>query len=193
MVKLDKIYTKGGDRGETSLGDGKRVAKFSLRIHAQGDIDETNAAIGLARLHASAPEFSAADAILARVQNDLFDLGADICRPGTEAADGSLRIRPAQVARLEAEIDAVNGDLQPLRSFVLRGGTQFGAALHFACTVCRRAERWMCALAAEERINDDALRYINRLSDLLFVLARAANDGGASEVLWPPGQTAKDN
>ena len=187
MVRLDRIYTKGGDGGETSLGDGSRVAKFSLRIHAQGDVDETNAAIGLARRHA-VPD--AADAALTRIQNDLFDLGADVTRPGDDHADGNLRIVPAQVARLEAEIDAGNAALAPLKSFVLRGGTDLAAALHFACTVCRRAERTMCALAAEERVNPYALQYMNRLSDLLFVMARAANDGGTADVLWQPGGNA---
>ena len=187
MVKLDRIYTKGGDRGETSLGDGSRVAKCAPRIAAQGDIDETNAAIGLARRHADKGE---ADDILARVQNDLFDLGADICRPGDDPGDGSLRIQPEQVARLEREIDAVNDELEPLKSFVLRGGTDLAAALHFACTVCRRAERSVCALAAEEPVSPLALQYVNRLSDLLFVLARAANDGGKADVLWRPGETA---
>jgi cob(I)alamin adenosyltransferase len=189
MVKLDKIYTKGGDRGETSLGDGTRVAKHSLRVCAQGDVDETNAAIGLARRHAAD---GAADACLARIQNDLFDLGADVTRPGDDPADGNLRIQAAQVARLEREIDASNAGLAPLKSFVLRGGTDFAAALHFACTVCRRAERSMCALAEAETINSHAFAYINRLSDLLFVLARAANDGGRTDVLWQPGMTADD-
>lgn len=187
MVKLDKIYTKGGDRGETSLGDGNRISKFSLRIHAQGDIDETNAVIGLARRHATP---AAADEILARIQNDLFDLGADITRPGSDAADGNLRMQPGQVARLEREIDSVNDGLEPLRSFVLRGGSDFAAALHLACTVSRRAERWMCAIAAEDDVNGHAMQYINRLSDLLFVMARAANDGGKTDVLWKPGQNA---
>jgi cob(I)alamin adenosyltransferase len=187
MVKLDRIYTKGGDAGETSLGDGARVAKHSLRIHAQGDVDETNAAIGLARLHAAPEE---ADTILARIQNDLFDLGADVTRPGDDGNDGTLRISQNQVARIEAEIDSLNDALEPLRSFVLRGGTPFAAALHFACTVCRRAERTLCALAAAEPVNPAALRYLNRLSDLLFVLARTANDGGRADVLWRPGGTA---
>ncbi|MEX2453393.1 MAG: cob(I)yrinic acid a,c-diamide adenosyltransferase [Rhodospirillaceae bacterium] len=187
MVKLDKIYTKGGDGGETSLGDGSRVSKYAPRIHAQGDIDELNAAIGLARLHAAPVE---ADETLARIQNDLFDLGADVTRPGDDPDDGSLRIRPVQVAWLETEIDTANEGLAPLRSFVLRGGSEFAAALHFACTVCRRAERSMCALAAGEPVNAEAMRYVNRLSDLLFVMARAANDGGASDVLWRPGGNA---
>lgn len=185
MVKLDKIYTRGGDGGETSLGDGSRVAKHSLRVHAQGEIDEANATIGLARRFAE-PEDT--DDILSRIQNDLFDLGADVTRPGDDHTDGSLRIQPAQVERLEAEIDEANKNLEPLRSFVLRGGTDFAAALHLACTVCRRAERALSALATEEPINPHGLKYINRLSDLLFVLARAANDGGNADVLWKPGQ-----
>ncbi|CAN0509827.1 unnamed protein product [Laminaria digitata] len=185
MVKLDKIYTRGGDGGETSLGDGSRVAKHSRRVHAQGDIDETNAAIGVARRFAS-PETT--DPVLSRIQNDLFDLGADVTSPGDDHTDGSLRIQPAQVERLEAEIDDANEALEPLRSFVLRGGTDFAAALHLACTVCRRAERMLSALAAEEPINPHGLKYINRLSDLLFVMARAANDGGKADVLWKPGQ-----
>lgn len=185
MVKLDKIYTRGGDGGETSLGDGTRVAKHSLRVHAQGDIDETNATIGLARRFAGPDD---TDAILSRIQNDLFDLGADVTSPGDDHTDGSLRIQPAQVERLEAEIDRTNEKLEPLRSFILRGGTDCAAALHLACTVCRRAERVLSALAAEEPINPHGLKYINRLSDLLFVLARAANDGGNADVLWKPGQ-----
>ena len=160
MVKLDKIYTKGGDGGKTSLGDGSRVPKYALRVHAQGDIDETNAAIGLARRHAAGDE---PDAVLGRVQNDLFDLGADVTRPGSDPEDGNLRIRPAQVARLEREIDAFNEALPALTSFVLRGGGDFGAALHFACTVCRRAERSLCALAAEEDVNPHGLAFLNRL------------------------------
>ncbi len=190
MVKLDKIYTKGGDLGETSLGDGSRVPKHSRRIRAQGDVDETNAAVGLARRHAPA---GAADDCLARVQNDLFDLGADVTRPGRDAADGNLRIQAAQVVRLEREIDKANQGLAPLKSFVLRGGTDFAAALHFACTVCRRAERSMCALAETDNVNPHALAYVNRLSDLLFVLAREANDGGSTDVLWRPGMTAGDS
>jgi cob(I)alamin adenosyltransferase len=188
MVKLDKIYTRGGDAGETSLGDGSRVAKHSLRVVAQGDVDETNAVIGLARCHSSGDT----DATLARVQNDLFDLGADVTRPGDDPGDGSLRIQPAQVERLEGEIDAANGNLEALRSFVLRGGSDLAAHLHHACTVSRRAERAMTALASEDAVNPHALKYINRLSDLLFVLARQANDNGKADVLWAPGQHAGD-
>jgi len=188
MVKLDKIYTRGGDGGETSLGDGSRVAKHSLRVHAQGDIDETNAAIGLARRFTDTDDVC--DVILARIQNDLFDLGADVTSPGNDPTDGKLRIQPAQVERLENEIDTLNETLEPLRSFILRGGTDLAAALHFACTVCRRAERMMSALAEEEEINQHGLKYINRLSDLLFVLARTANTGGTTDVLWKPGENA---
>jgi cob(I)alamin adenosyltransferase len=188
MVKLDKIYTRGGDGGETSLGDGSRVAKHSLRVHAQGDIDETNAAIGLARRFTDPDDVC--DAILARIQNDLFDLGADVTSPGNDHADGKLRIKPAQIDRLEHEIDTANESLEPLRSFILRGGTNLAATLHFACTVCRRAERMLSALAAEEKINQHGLKYINRLSDLLFVLARSANNGGTTDVLWKPGENS---
>jgi cob(I)alamin adenosyltransferase len=186
MIKLDKIYTRGGDGGETSLGNGRRIAKYATRIHAQGDIDETNAVIGLARQHTAAR--SDIDDILARVQNDLFDLGADLTTPGNDPSDGSLRIQPSQTERLEREIDQLNENLKPLNSFILRGGTELAAALHFACTVCRRAERTSSALAAEENINIHSLKYINRLSDLLFVLARDANDHGASDILWKPGE-----
>lgn len=188
MVKLDRIYTRGGDAGETSLGDGTRVPKHAPRIAAQGDIDEANAAIGVAHLYTD----SGASAILERVQNDLFDLGADVARPDAEVDDGNLRIKPAQVARLEAEIDDVNQDLAALTSFVLRGGSRAAAYLHFACTVARRAERALVALAAAEPVNPHALAYLNRLSDLLFVLARAANDAGKADVLWRPGLMAEE-
>ncbi len=187
MVKLTRIYTRGGDKGETSLGDGARVAKHDPRVAAYGTVDEVNATIGLARLHAA----GALDDILARVQNDLFDLGADLCRPesGDEGAGGRapLRVSEAQVVRLEAEIDAVNAHLEPLESFLLPGGTPAAAALHLARTVARRAEREITALADAETVNPQAVRYINRLSDLLFVLARHANDDGAKDVLWEPG------
>jgi cob(I)alamin adenosyltransferase len=187
MVKLDKIYTRAGDAGETSLGDGNRVAKHNPRIIAQGDIDETNAAIGLARCNTDGGNL---DGLLGQVQNDLFDLGADLTRNGDDHEDGCLRIQPTQVERLEMEIDAANKALEPLKSFILRGGTHLAARLHFACTVCRRAERAMTALAAEEPINSYGLKYINRLSDLLFVLARQANGNGKSDVLWAPGKHA---
>jgi cob(I)alamin adenosyltransferase len=184
MVRLTRIYTRGGDGGETSLGDGSRVPKQALRVEAFGTVDEANAAVGLARLHAPA----AADAMLARIQNDLFDLGADLCTPedGRRAA-GALRIVAAQVERLEHEIDAMNAELQPLNSFVLPGGTPCAAHLHLARTVARRAERLVAALAAAEKINAQALTYLNRLSDHLFVLSRHVNHRGAGDVLWQPG------
>ena len=188
MVRLDRIYTGGGDRGETSLSDGTRIPKHAVRATAIGDIDEANAAIGLARLRAGGGE---ADAILARIQNDLFDLGADVSTPGDGSSDEgkTLRIRAEQVSRLEREIDAVSADLGPLKSFVLRGGTSAAAHLHHACTVARRAERSAWAVAADEKANPNALTYLNRLSDLLFVLAREANAGGTADVLWRPGLT----
>ncbi len=186
MVKLTKIYTRGGDRGETSLGDGARVAKHDPRIAAYGTVDEANAAIGLARLHTDGE----ADAMLGRIQNDLFDLGADLCvpaPPGGEAAKGRLRIAAAQVERLEAEIDAMNAELAPLESFVLPGGTAAAAWLHLARTVARRAERLMTELDRREPLTPEALQYINRLSDHLFVMSRFLNDKGARDVLWRPG------
>ena len=184
MVTLNRIYTRGGDLGLTSLGDGRRVEKFDLRVDAYGTVDETNGVIGLARLHTSGD----ADAMLARIQNDLFDLGADLCTPEEgRKAEGALRIVDAQVERLEREIDAMNAALRPLTSFILPGGTPAAAWLHLARTVCRRAERLICALAGKEAMNPAAIRYINRLSDHLFVLARHLNDNGASDVLWTPG------
>ena len=184
MVKLTKIYTRGGDGGETSLGDGARVAKHDARVAAYGTVDESNAVIGLARLHTD----GAADDMLARIQNDLFDLGADLCRPeGGDPEHTPLRITEAQVTRLESEIDAMNAELKPLDSFVLPGGGAAGSWLHLARTVARRAEREMTALAAAEPVNAHAARYINRLSDHLFVLARYLNDKGAADVLWVPG------
>jgi cob(I)alamin adenosyltransferase len=189
MVKLTRIYTRGGDKGKTSLGDGTRVAKQSLRVEAFGTVDEANAAIGLVRLHAQGP----ADTSLARIQNDLFDLGADLCTPedGKRGA-GALRIVAAQVKRLEAEIDAMNAELQPLNSFILPGGSAAAASLHLARTVTRRAERLACALAAAEKVNPEAIKYLNRLSDHLFVLSRRLNDNGARDVLWQPGLTRED-
>jgi len=185
MVKLTRIYTRGGDKGKTSLGDGARVQKHDSRVAAYGSVDEANACVGLARLHAD----SALDAILTRIQNDLFDLGADLARPEAAKLDPPpLRISTAQVERLEAEIDTVNAPLDPLTSFVLPGGTAAAAALHLARTVTRRAERDMTLLAEDEDLNPEALRYINRLSDLLFVLARQANDGGKADPLWIPGK-----
>jgi cob(I)alamin adenosyltransferase len=186
MVRLTRIYTRGGDKGETSLGDGSRIPKQALRVEAYGTVDEANAAIGLARLHADAES----DSMLARIQHDLFDLGADLCTPeeGRRAA-GALRIVAAQVERLEREIDAINTGLRPLDSFILPGGTPAAAYLHLARTVTRRAERLVCALAAEEGVNPEAVKYLNRLSDHLFVLGRRLNDNGALDVLWQPGAT----
>jgi len=184
MVTLNRIYTKTGDKGETALGDGTRLSKHSLRIQAFGTVDETNAAIGLCRLHTEGE----VDAMLARIQNDLFDLGADLCVPETaKRTEGRLRIADAQVERLEREIDSMNAELSPLSSFVLPGGTAAAAYLHLARTVARRAERLMVELAAVEPVNAAATRYINRLSDHLFVASRYANDKGAKDVLWIPG------
>jgi cob(I)alamin adenosyltransferase len=183
MVRLTRIYTRGGDGGETSLGDGSRVEKHDLRVEAYGTVDEANAAIGLARLHADAES----DAMLARIQNDLFDLGADLCTPQQEGETPALRIAASQVARLEREIDAMNAGLKPLDSFVLPGGTACAAHLHLARTVVRRAERLVAALARREPLNPEALKYLNRLSDHLFVLSRQVNDKGARDVLWQPG------
>jgi cob(I)alamin adenosyltransferase len=183
VVTLSRIYTRGGDEGRTSLGDGARVAKHSPRVEAYGTVDEANATIGLVRLHTTGE----ADAMLARIQNDLFDLGADLCRPGADVDDGRLRVIDSQVARLEREIDAMNAELAPLRSFVLPGGSAASAYLHLARTVVRRAERLVVALAETEAVNPAAIRYLNRLSDHLFVLARYLNDKGARDVLWVPG------
>lgn len=185
MVTLTKIYTRGGDAGETSLGSGARVKKYDGRVEAYGTVDEANAVIGLVRLHTSGE----ADAMLARIQNDLFDLGADLCTPEDGArANGALRISDTQVKRLEAEIDELNADLEPLKSFVLPGGFEAAAYLHLARTVVRRAERLVYQLADSEPVNDAALRYINRLSDHCFVMARHLNDRGRADVLWAPGK-----
>ena len=184
MVKLTRIYTRGGDKGKTSLGSGRRVAKHDARVVAYGTVDEANAVIGIARLYTAGE----ADATLARIQNDLFDLGADLCTPkGEERKSGALRIVAAQVERLEAEIDSINADLDALESFVLPGGSAASAYLHLARTVVRRAEREITALAETESVEPHAIRYINRLSDHLFVLARQLNDGGRGDVLWQPG------
>lgn len=184
MVRLTRIYTRGGDRGETSLGDGARVPKHSLRVEAFGTVDEANAAIGLARLHTAGEP----DERLRRIQNDLFDLGADLCRPGDDAAEaGVLRIQESQIARLESEIDAMNEALAPLDSFVLPGGRPAAAHLHHARTVVRRAERLAVELATREPVSPVAIRYLNRLSDHLFVLGRHLNDDGTADVLWVPG------
>ena len=189
MVVLSKIYTRTGDDGTTALGSGRRVAKYDLRVECYGTLDETNAAIGLARLHTRSD--GALDAMLARIQNDLFDLGAELCYPNeSKDARGRLAVSDSQVERLESEIDTLNRELQPLRSFVLPGGTLAASFLHLARTISRRAERLMVALAARpnEPVGGSALRYINRLSDFLFVAARYANDMGKSDVLWVPGQ-----
>lgn len=183
MVKLTKIYTRGGDKGEASLVGGERRAKSDQRFAAIGAVDETNAAIGLARNFTKGD----ADEILARVQNDLFDLGADLATPGSEPNDDALRMTDAQTERLEREIDRINAALQPLSSFVLPGGSAASSHVHMARTITRRAERDMVALAANEPLNTAALCYINRLSDLLFVLARQLNDEGKADVLWLPG------
>jgi cob(I)alamin adenosyltransferase len=184
MVKLTKIYTRGGDTGQTSLVSGARVSKSSPRVVAYGSVDETNATLGLARLHVT----GGIDEALVRIQNDLFDLGADLATPGEDFEDSqNLRIVDAQVERLEREIDALNEQLKPLTSFILPGGTPAAAALHMARVVARRAERDMVELAAEEPVNPAAIRYMNRLSDYLFVLARHMNDNGARDVLWTPG------
>ena len=191
MVKLNRIYTRTGDDGGTGLVGGERVTKDSLRVGAYGEVDEANACVGLARVHTGAD--AELDAVLARIQNDLFDLGADLATPDLEQA-GALRIIDAQVGRLEREIDAMNADLAPLSSFVLPGGSPAAAALHLARTVSRRAERTAVALTRVpgEAVNPAAIRYLNRLSDLLFVAARRANANGASDVLWTPGATRED-
>lgn len=187
MVVLNKIYTRTGDAGQTGLGDGSRVAKHAPRVAAYGTVDETNATIGLARLHA----VEEMDLALARIQNDMFDLGADLCTPDqendTSAPYPRLRMVATQVARLESEIDAMNDRLTPLRSFILPGGSALAASLHLCRTVCRRAERLATELAEAEPVNPEAVKYLNRLSDWFFVAGRIANDDGASDVLWVPG------
>ncbi|SNB70458.1 cob(I)alamin adenosyltransferase [Arboricoccus pini] len=186
MIALTRIYTKGGDGGQTSLGDGSRVSKDDLRIEAIGSVDEVNAVIGVAR--ADLPAGDPADLMLARIQNDLFDLGADLCRPLPDPEGRSvLRLLPGQVQRLEAEIDAMNAELEPLTSFVLPGGRRSAAHLHHARTVTRRAERLAVALGRQASLNPVLLHYLNRLSDHLFVLARTLNEGGRADVLWVPG------
>lgn len=192
MVQLTRIYTRGGDKGETSLGTGQRVAKHDLRVTAYGTVDEANACIGLARLHTDGE----VDAMLGRIQNDLFDVGADLCVPddATPEAAGfegarkhALRVADTQVSRLEIEIDTVNAKLQPLKSFILPGGSAAAAYLHLARTVARRAERYCTELAETEPVNEQAIVYLNRVSDLLFVLARHVNEDGQADVLWVPG------
>ncbi len=190
MVKLNKIYTRTGDDGTTGLAAGPRRLKYDLRVEAYGTVDEANSCIGLARLHTEAHPL--ADAMLKRMQNDLFDLGADLSTPDTGEALGyePLRVTSSQVERVEADIDQLNAAIKPLKSFVLPGGSPASAALHLARTVMRRAERLMVELAAQsgEVVSSDAIRYANRASDFLFVAARAMNDNGESDVLWVPGQ-----
>ncbi len=187
MVVLNRIYTKTGDAGETALSNGARVAKHSMRVTAYGTVDETNATLGLARQHATGDMA----AQLARIQNDLFDLGADLARPDierdSEAGYPVLRMTEAQVTRLETEIDAMIARLEPLRSFILPGGSPLAAHLHLCRTVTRRAERCAVELATMESVNDSAVKYLNRLSDWFFVAARIANDDGVNDVLWVPG------
>ena len=188
MVVLNKIYTRTGDAGETALGDGTRVAKHSARVVAYGTTDELNSVVGIARLHAE----GVMSEQLARIQNDLFDLGADLCRPDMErdqeAEYTPLRMVPSQTKRLEGEIDAMNAKLEPLRSFILPGGSAVSAHLHHARAVCRRVEIGVLKLAAREDIHPAVTIYLNRLSDLLFVLARRCNNNGNDDVLWVPGQ-----
>ena len=189
MVVLNRIYTRTGDAGDTALGNGARVAKHSMRVTAYGTVDEANSTLGLARLHAEGE----LDRLLALIQNDLFDLGADLCRPemerDAEAAHPVLRMAEAQVDRLEREIDTMNARLQPLRSFILPGGSALAAHLHLCRTVVRRAERLTVELAGTEDINPAAVKYLNRLSDWLFVAGRIANDDGRDDILWVPGLT----
>ena len=186
MVKLNKIYTRTGDDGTTSLVGGGRVSKHARRPSAFGEVDELNSVLGLARLQCkNGADMAGMDAQLARIQNDLFDLGADLATADETAP--ALRITTDQVTRLEQEIDAVNANLQPLTSFILPGGTELAAWLHLGRTVARRAERQMTELAVEEPVNEAAMQYLNRVSDLLFVLARHANGDGESDVLWVPG------
>lgn len=187
MVTLSKLYTKTGDGGLTRLGDMSQVPKTSPRIAAYGCVDELNSVIGLARANGAGH-----DAVLARVQNDLFDLGADLCVPKPDAEDGRLRLQPKQVHYLEEQIDQLTEGLAPLRSFVLPGGRLPAAWLHLARTVCRRAERAAWELAEQEQVEGPVLTYLNRLSDLLFAMARGANDGGKADVLWKPGEGAAD-
>jgi cob(I)alamin adenosyltransferase len=186
MVRIDRVITRAGDEGETSLGDGTRLRKDAARVEAYGSVDEANAAIGMLRLHTA----DADDAMLARIQNDLFDVGADLCVPGTDGA--RLRLTDAPSLRLEREVAAMNADLPPLSSFVLPGGTQAAAHAHLARTVTRRAERRVVTLAALEDINPAVIRYLNRLSDHLFVLGRRLNDNAARDVLWVPGASMSE-
>ncbi len=183
MVVLNRIYTRTGDDGTTALASGERRKKYDLRVAAYGTVDETNAAIGIARLHTAA---SPVDPMLARIQNDLFDLGADLCLPGHER----LRVSDAQVEHLERDIDLLNKDLAPLQSFILPGGSPAAAYLHLARTICRRAERMIVELAdcPDETVSPPVIKYVNRLSDFLFVAGRSLNANGADDVMWVPGQ-----
>jgi cob(I)alamin adenosyltransferase len=191
MVVLTKIYTRTGDDGTTALGDGTRLPKYDLRVAAYGTVDETNAAIGMAR-HALAPDQTEIDATLGRIQNDLFDLGADLTIPdrGQQLPYEPLRVTEAQVAWLESEIDRMNAELKPLASFILPGGSAAASALHLARTICRRAERHIVELSMRdgEPVSKAVVKYVNRLSDLLFVASRFVNDKGRGDVLWQPGQ-----
>ena len=189
MVKLNKIYTRTGDKGQTGLGDGQRVAKASLRVNVMGTVDEANGVIGVARIETASLFDPAAGKMLLRIQNDLFDLGADLCMPGEDKPeDIRLRITSDQVKRLEKEIDAMNADLTPLTSFILPGGAPAAAHLHLARGVVRRAERDCWALSADDHVNGPVLQYLNRLSDHLFVMARWINlKTGTGDVLWKPG------
>jgi cob(I)alamin adenosyltransferase len=190
LVVLNKIYTRTGDDGTTALGTGERRKKYDLRISAYGTLDEVNAALGIARLHTA--DDAALDAALSRVQNDLFDVGADLCTPGKGRGPGGARltVTVAQVTWLESEIDRLNAEIAPLTSFILPGGSPAAAYLHLARTVCRRAERLIAELLdkADESVTPEVLKYVNRLSDYLFVAARHANDKGTRDVLWKPGQ-----
>lgn len=190
MVKLTRIYTRGGDTGQTSLGSGERISKSALRVECIGEVDEANAAIGWAREMVKGT-FPDVDILLARIQNDLFDLGADLCipEPPGVAAGTALRIVGSQVASLEKEIDSLNEKLEPLNSFILPGGSQASAALHIGRTVVRRAERAIIKLHEVDPINLEAIKYLNRLSDLLFVLCRHVNNNGKADVLWVPGKS----
>jgi cob(I)alamin adenosyltransferase len=184
-MKLDRIYTRSGDDGRTSLGDGARLPKFHVRVAAYGSVDETNSVLGIAMLHVADTDIRD---VLTRVQNDLFDLGGDLCRPEREHRKVEpLRVSEKQVTWIEERIDWFNPALRPLDSFVLPGGSHAAAHLHHARTVIRRAERYMTEIAYQEPINPAALKYVNRLSDLLFVLARYLNDTGRADVLWQPG------
>ena len=193
MVVLNRIYTRTGDAGETALGSGERVSKAHLRIQAYGTVDETNATVGIVRLHTATPDMAKLDQMLARIQNELFDLGADLCVPDTGKNLGyePLRILPKQFERIETEIDDLNAELSPLRSFVLPGGHPAAAHLHLSRTICRRAERLIVELASleGEHVSEGAIAYINRLSDFFFVASRWANARTSGDVLWVPGKT----